>query len=491
MILSLSVAWAVAQDLPAVDGQAWSPPIDSHTTLWTESSAVRDEGFADVAAWTSYGYRPLRALDRTGDREVLLSDLWTTDIVGSVHWGRFRAGADLPLVFLGAGLGPTAAGIGDLAVDVKANVLDGATGPVGAALGGRLQLPTSSLALPVGLGGTGGELYGVLDTKQGPFAVALQAGTRSIPRAEWGSTVFDDHFFGRVAGTYEASAILGASAELGVATNWSPRTNPGGTAAELLGGGWWQVDPMWRVRAGLGAGLGVAPGTAGFRALASVAYTPPERPDRDLDGLADREDRCPMVAEDVDGFADEDGCADDAVLVSLRLFDERGRPVPGAQVRVVGPETRNIDPSGPVELHPGTYEMRAWADGYDPVERVLVVPPGFSFAAAVAIPERIGTLAVRAVGPDGRPVPATFSVSGSPMRPADGQALPLSVGEHAVVVSSPDYPAQAVSLLIERGDVREWTAVFGAPSAAPGMRPDGIGAVERDDSAVADASRSR
>jgi OmpA-OmpF porin, OOP family len=39
-----------------------------------------------------------------------------------------------------------------------------------------------------------------------------------------------------------------------------------------------------------------------------VVYTPPPTDDPDKDGLSSRADRCPDVAEDPDGFQDEDGC---------------------------------------------------------------------------------------------------------------------------------------------------------------------------------------
>ncbi|HEY0709979.1 MAG TPA: OmpA family protein [Polyangia bacterium] len=39
-----------------------------------------------------------------------------------------------------------------------------------------------------------------------------------------------------------------------------------------------------------------------------VVYTPPPTEDPDKDGLSTRADRCPDVAEDADGFQDDDGC---------------------------------------------------------------------------------------------------------------------------------------------------------------------------------------
>jgi outer membrane protein OmpA-like peptidoglycan-associated protein len=52
-------------------------------------------------------------------------------------------------------------------------------------------------------------------------------------------------------------------------------------------------------------------GLFGLHAELDLGHRPPRPdPDRDMDGIADRLDRCPDVAEDRDGFEDQDGCPD-------------------------------------------------------------------------------------------------------------------------------------------------------------------------------------
>jgi OOP family OmpA-OmpF porin len=64
-----------------------------------------------------------------------------------------------------------------------------------------------------------------------------------------------------------------------------------------------------------------------------VVAPPPTPPDRDGDGIADAQDRCPDQPEDKDGFADDDGCPDP---------DNDGDGVLDAQDRCPSqPETRN------------------------------------------------------------------------------------------------------------------------------------------------------
>jgi len=61
----------------------------------------------------------------------------------------------------------------------------------------------------------------------------------------------------------------------------------------------------------LGGGLGLTNGVGApdFRAFLSFGYTPVTY-DRDGDGILDRDDKCPDVPEDKDGFEDKDGCPD-------------------------------------------------------------------------------------------------------------------------------------------------------------------------------------
>ncbi len=62
---------------------------------------------------------------------------------------------------------------------------------------------------------------------------------------------------------------------------------------------------------GAGAGLAYAIGVPIFRLIAGAAWAPRVTPDSDGDGMPDDVDGCPSEAEDLDGFADEDGCPEE------------------------------------------------------------------------------------------------------------------------------------------------------------------------------------
>ncbi len=82
------------------------------------------------------------------------------------------------------------------------------------------------------------------------------------------------------------------------------------TSMELLFGAHYNVVSQLQLGLALGFGILREPGTPDFRLLFRVAWAPFGRNDRDRDGIADADDKCPDDPEDKDGFEDKDGCPD-------------------------------------------------------------------------------------------------------------------------------------------------------------------------------------
>ena len=80
------------------------------------------------------------------------------------------------------------------------------------------------------------------------------------------------------------------------------------TPMEILFGGRYFLDSGLMFQGGLGTGLIPGYGTPDFRILAGVHYATPPEPDRDGDGIPNREDECIDIPEDHDNFQDRDGC---------------------------------------------------------------------------------------------------------------------------------------------------------------------------------------
>jgi outer membrane protein OmpA-like peptidoglycan-associated protein len=82
-----------------------------------------------------------------------------------------------------------------------------------------------------------------------------------------------------------------------------------GRPIEALGGLQLSLPANLVAQAGAGAGLNSSVGSPALRVFASLSYTPMAA-DKDGDGILDKDDQCPEVAEDKDGFEDMDGCPD-------------------------------------------------------------------------------------------------------------------------------------------------------------------------------------
>jgi len=97
--------------------------------------------------------------------------------------------------------------------------------------------------------------------------------------------------------------IFGTDADLGLAT--------GGGLECFLDHAWsLRADGRWLVVDGVDGPASDLELTAGVAYAIGAKPPPPPDPDSDGDGLRDSVDKCPGDPEDVDGFADDDGCVD-------------------------------------------------------------------------------------------------------------------------------------------------------------------------------------
>jgi hypothetical protein len=94
---------------------------------------------------------------------------------------------DLPIyLFIRSDLADEGAGLGDVAFDGRVGLIDRNTSAVGLAVGGRVTLPTASIASPLGAaaGTSSWEVQLILDKEVGPVLLDANLGYRGIPEQQ-------------------------------------------------------------------------------------------------------------------------------------------------------------------------------------------------------------------------------------------------------------------------------------------------------------------
>lgn len=452
---------AAAHAQSRFDGQLFRPSPDALGTTWVEDTHVGPDGFATGRVFLHSAVAPVRWKGADGDVDRLVSGQVGLDLAGAWYYRGLRLGGSLPVYgWTGGDFARSEPGLGDLALDLKGRLLDRDDDVIGLALMGRMLLPTASVEVPLGSTGIGWELQAIADRQWDDFTFALNLGTRGVPRSTFDDLVWNDAVFARGAVGYALVEDAGVSGELSMQTNWASARNPAGTPVELLGGGWGDLTDDLTLRGGVSVGLSRSPGAPLARLVVGMGYEPDMYPDLDFDGVVDRDDWCRGEPEDRDGFEDTDGCLDRSVTVRLEATAADGATADAAFV-LDGPEHVVVDSDDPyVTLHPGVYTVTVTANGFKPAAVELNVPLEPGAVLTVPVTAELGRLRVFAVDTAGRPVDADVRVSGGPVLAADGEPVEVSVGEHAVVVSARGYEAQAVTVEVGHGELREIPVVL-------------------------------
>jgi outer membrane protein OmpA-like peptidoglycan-associated protein len=471
-----------------LNAQHFRPSVDGDHAIWTDPSAALPSGTGTARLLFSYTNRPFVYLPAGGAAPVaLVSDALQADLLVGYTLGPVRLGADLPVYLLTAGeAGAGGAGVGDLALDLKGTLLQPEADGVGVALNGRMSFNTSSVDLPLGASGLGGELAAIVDYKVDALTVGLNLGARFNPTTELENVTLGDQLFARFGAGYAASEAVGLSLDFVGHGNFSaPLTNAAAIPVEAMLGGSVRTPQAFVVRAGLGTGLSKGIGAPLFRGVLSVGYEPkgPTRQDADGDGLADRVDQCvdqpedldqwqdedgcpdpdndadqrldaadacPNEAEDLDGYEDEDGCPESATSVQVRVEDPNGGVIATARTSIIGTGVDHQDDGEfAVVLEPGLYSVEVDADRYVGADERFMVPVGEPFQVVITLqPDApMGRLKIRVIQSDGTPIAdATWFVAGREPQAVSDTEISIEPGSYEVQIRAPGYaPSVAIA----------------------------------------------
>jgi outer membrane protein OmpA-like peptidoglycan-associated protein len=439
--------------------------------LWTHDANVKPNKYFSARTALTYVKNPL-VYRYAGDGEevALLSDAMALHILPAYNVDRFRFGLDVPIYGMTKGEAENVggAGLGDVALDIKAGLIQREHDGWGLAVGGRADLPTTTLTpeTPIGSDAFVWALEGIVDYKDGPLLVAANLGTRSMPEVDLQNVTMDDYLFWRVGAgiAVNSDETVGLSADLvGGLTYKAGLSNGAGNPVEFMGGAWARVQDRLVMRVGGGTGLSEGIGAPDFRVVAMMGYEPPVKRDKDDDGVINKLDKCRDVPEDKDGFNDADGCPDPSTKVRVIVQDPKGNVLKDAAVVLKGPDGEKAGQGEfEVEVHPGAWQVTGTLKRYATVDRTDTIAEGGAQTVQVVMEPLFGTTKVIVVDAAGNKLKGVFSSDGAnATRFKEGiGSIDLDPGAHNIVVRSDGYKSAFKGIETKKGELTEVTFVL-------------------------------
>jgi uncharacterized repeat protein (TIGR01451 family) len=295
-------------------------PAGGHHRVWSvQESQV-------TPAWKPYGsliyHLETDSLTVTAGRyeERVLDLSHVLDLNAGVGlFGRAQIELAMPIALAAESSGGTSsttplsgAAIGDLLVRGRVRLLDNALGGVGVAVSAGVTVPTGDEKRFRGDPGVGILFDAIADWRTTQTVVSLNIGThiRTKDATFLTATISHELTYGLGLEVFLSRDRLSVASELFGRTPVSAVFQDDSTSSlEVMFGPKWWFMPSLSVQAAASAGLVRGIGTPSFRFMLGVQWAPRSE-DLDGDGILDGVDRCVRAPEDLDGFADMDGCPD-------------------------------------------------------------------------------------------------------------------------------------------------------------------------------------
>jgi hypothetical protein len=347
----LTLAPLASAQAPSFDARTWRPSTDPSAGLVLEPATTPGAGAWNVGAWADYALRPVTLSSGSGPSVTPVSHALGLDLTLGLGIGsRAAIGLDVPMALyqtgdrplptslVGSGETPSTA-IGDLGVHGKVTIVDDSGGGFGLAGLATVTVPTGERGSFYGEGAVtaGARLLAeytlIVASAQASLGYTARPTQRTWP--DPGGIVFGDTIPWSVGMSLRPDVLKidpGHRQRWDVALHgWLPATpvgpfgsgDPGSAKESPMAVALSDRIELGHYRdayalAGVELGITDAIGLPSFRGVLAIGWAPRDH-DADGDGVPDDVDQCPELAEDKDGYEDNDGCPeldndDDGVL---------------------------------------------------------------------------------------------------------------------------------------------------------------------------------
>jgi outer membrane protein OmpA-like peptidoglycan-associated protein len=332
--LGLVAAAGVVTSARADEGVALSIPLTpvGDPALTVHSPEVRGHRTLRASLLFDYAASPLVITTPKQEQDAVVSrQAWLVARASFAISHRYLVALDLPASVYAAAdraleptpgvVSPSSFGLGDLSVTGRVTVL-GRPGDA-ALLGASATLfaPTGSRSAYASDGAFRARLVASVGGGTDRFYWAVDGGVHLRPAHEWSGVVPQRTGSSLVAGA-AAGYVVDAASKLTVGpeasltsvfANDASLFDPRSTGLLVLLGFRYRPADAWVVGVSGGPSVGQSAGSADFRTMAFVAFSPekePPPPDRDSDRVPDATDACPELAGVPSSDPVMDGCPD-------------------------------------------------------------------------------------------------------------------------------------------------------------------------------------
>ncbi|MFI5308087.1 MAG: hypothetical protein ACHQ53_12080, partial [Polyangiales bacterium] len=308
----------------AVQLERFTPSLDAEGFLGVQGTRTPGSDHMTLGLFTDYATTLLQVDRSTGGPVDVVKRRWGSVLSGELGLGPSAAlGVAVPLVLYQQGERLSASdrhlaafALGDPTLHVRYRFVGSAAdtpdqrrdGP-GLALQLSTDLPGGDTDAYAGEGATRAEarLLGDMHLLGAGIGGSVGLRHRFEGRRLYGVRLRDELTFGAalrilIPPLYPLSGLV----EVRGATDFRSRAT---TVVEGEAGLLYVLGPQLTLALAVGTGFTQGIGTPAFRAIAGLWYAPGNF-DADHDGVPDSRDQCPFLAEDRDGYKDDDGCPD-------------------------------------------------------------------------------------------------------------------------------------------------------------------------------------